>query len=127
MPNWSSNPSFVSPLGVSMTPAFRISMSMWSSASSTSLLNPLIESPEAKSSLLKKTCSLPVILCISATASAPFAPSRQAIMTRPPLAASSIAVSLPMPVLPPVMTTVLPSILTLLGHCLPLMRKTLMR
>uniref|UniRef100_A0A6B0UGV0 Uncharacterized protein n=1 Tax=Ixodes ricinus TaxID=34613 RepID=A0A6B0UGV0_IXORI len=90
-------------------PALLMSTSSLASVSTMSRANLRTDLKDAKSKCLTTTL-WPVSARISRAASLAFFKFRHARMTRALRRASSMAVSLPMPALPPVMMTVLPSI-----------------
>ena len=77
--------------------------------SSSSAANARIDAKLARSRAKTSTVVLPLRRRISSMARAPRAASREVMITRAPSRASPIAVSLPMPAFPPVITTVFPS------------------
>lgn len=83
------------------SPALLISMSSLFSFRRKLLQNSLTECRFARSSSMWETLRLWLLNLISLTAFAPLSTSLQAMMTRAPLIAKAMAVSLPMPEFPP--------------------------
>src|SRR5215210_134750 len=105
-----SIPSAVSKRLAYMAPAlFTSASSLWWLASN-SLARRWISACEERSATTSSTASLPVVALISAAAATPLLRSRPTTTTLAPRFARPSEVALPMPPVPPVTSTTLPSI-----------------
>lgn len=107
-PNVDSKPSLVVFLDVVQTPALFTRMSRRSWAAWNFRTNSRIESLLARSSARTSTFTWGARVRMSAAAASPFCTSRAAMTTVAPRSARPRAVSLPMPVLPPVTMATFP-------------------
>jgi hypothetical protein len=106
--HWRSKPSGVSSRAGSDAAALLTSTSSLANRSPNAVAKARTEASEERSVFMTVTAGVAVLSAISLLASSPRCVSRQPRMTWAPKRASSRAVSLPMPLLPPVMSATRP-------------------
>src|ERR1039458_2456318 len=109
MPKVASNPSAVSVRSVRTRPALFTRTCIWSYRSSRTAAPFRTDARSARSNTTRPTGAEPLERRMSASASLPRDSLRAVITVRAPAPARAVAVALPTPELPPVITTVLPS------------------